>query len=131
MTSTTLKKGLGTRHIRFMALGSAIGTGLFYGSADAIKIAGPAVLLAYVIGGIAAYIIMRALGEMSVNNPQASSFSHYAQDYLGPLSGYITGWTANSQTKCNKVIHRSVTDKIAVLTLSETLLHEGKIFDSA
>lgn len=63
-----LKRGLSTRHIRFMALGSAIGTGLFYGSADAIKMAGPSVLLAYIIGGIAAYIIMRALGEMSVHN---------------------------------------------------------------
>ncbi|HBI08042.1 MAG TPA: proline-specific permease ProY, partial [Erwinia persicina] len=93
MTSTTLKKGLSTRHIRFMALGSAIGTGLFYGSADAIRMAGPGVLIAYLIGGAAAYIIMRALGEMSVNNPQASSFSRYARDYLGPLSGYITGWT--------------------------------------
>lgn len=93
MTSSTLKKGLSTRHIRFMALGSAIGTGLFYGSADAIKMAGPSVILAYLIGGAVAYIIMRALGEMSVNNPQASSFSRYAQDYLGPLAGYITGWT--------------------------------------
>lgn len=93
MTKMTLKKGLSTRHIRFMALGSAIGTGLFYGSADAIRMAGPGVLLAYIIGGVAAYIIMRALGEMSVNNPQASSFSRYAQDYLGPLAGYITGWT--------------------------------------
>ena len=93
MKSTTLKKGLNTRHIRFMALGSAIGTGLFYGSADAIKMAGPSVILAYLIGGVAAYIIMRALGEMSVNNPQSSSFSRYAQDYLGPLAGYITGWT--------------------------------------
>ncbi|URQ61753.1 proline-specific permease ProY [Pantoea alhagi] len=88
-----LKRGLSTRHIRFMALGSAIGTGLFYGSADAIKMAGPSVLLAYVIGGAVAYIIMRALGEMSVNNPQSSSFSRYAQDYLGPMAGYITGWT--------------------------------------
>ncbi|ARJ40893.1 proline-specific permease ProY [Pantoea alhagi] len=88
-----LKRGLSTRHIRFMALGSAIGTGLFYGSADAIKMAGPSVLLAYVIGGVVAYIIMRALGEMSVNNPQSSSFSRYAQDYLGPMAGYITGWT--------------------------------------
>lgn len=88
-----LKRGLSTRHIRFMALGSAIGTGLFYGSADAIKMAGPSVLLAYIIGGVVAYIIMRALGEMSVNNPQSSSFSRYAQDYLGPLAGYITGWT--------------------------------------
>ncbi len=76
-----------------MALGSAIGTGLFYGSADAIKMAGPSVLLAYIIGGIAAYIIMRALGEMSVHNPAASSFSRYAQENLGPLAGYITGWT--------------------------------------
>ena len=57
-----LKRGLSTRHIRFMALGSAIGTGLFYGSADAIKMAGPSVLLAYLIGGIVAFIIMRALG---------------------------------------------------------------------
>ena len=93
MKSTALKKGLSTRHIRFMALGSAIGTGLFYGSADAIKMAGPSVILAYILGGAVAYIIMRAMGEMSVNNPQASSFSRYAQDYLGPLAGYITGWT--------------------------------------
>ncbi|MFE8149087.1 proline-specific permease ProY [Brenneria goodwinii] len=91
--STKLKRGLSTRHIRFIALGSAIGTGLFYGSANAIQMAGPSVLLAYLLGGIVAYIIMRALGEMSVNNPQASSFSRYAQDYLGPLAGYITGWT--------------------------------------
>jgi len=88
-----LKRGLSTRHIRFMALGSAIGTGLFYGSAEAIRMAGPSVLLAYLIGGIIAFIIMRALGEMSVNNPQAGSFSRYAQDYLGPMAGYITGWT--------------------------------------
>ena len=88
-----LKRGFTTRHIRFMALGSAIGTGLFYGSADAIQMAGPSVLLAYLIGGIAAYIIMRTLGEMSVHNPSAGSFSRYAQDNLGPLAGYITGWT--------------------------------------
>ncbi len=89
----TLRRGLSTRHIRFMALGSAIGTGLFYGSADAIRMAGPSVLLAYIIGGVVAYIIMRALGEMSVNNPQSGSFSRYAEDYLGPLAGYLTGWT--------------------------------------
>ncbi|WP_367680755.1 proline-specific permease ProY [Candidatus Fukatsuia anoeciicola] len=88
-----LKRGLTTRHISFMALGSTIGTGLFYGSADAIKIAGPSVLLAYFIGGLVAFIIMRALGEMLVNNPQSSAFSRYAQDYLGSIAGYITGWT--------------------------------------
>ncbi|MGK2946644.1 MAG: proline-specific permease ProY [Candidatus Malihini olakiniferum] len=91
--SAKLRHGLSTRHIHFISLGSAIGTGLFYGSASAIQMAGPSVLLAYIIGGVIAYIIMRALGEMSVNNPKASSFSYYAQDYLGPMAGYITGWT--------------------------------------
>ncbi|MEO8641268.1 amino acid permease [Pseudomonas sp.] len=76
-----------------MALGSAIGTGLFYGSASAIQMAGPAVLLAYLIGGAAVFIVMRALGEMSVCNPVAGSFGQYASTYLGPMAGFILGWT--------------------------------------
>ncbi|SFL19464.1 amino acid permease [Lysobacter sp. cf310] len=87
-----LHRGLGERHIRLMALGAAIGVGLFLGSANAIKLAGPGILLAYLLGGAAIFIIMRALGEMAVHNPVAGSFSRYAQDYLGPLSGYLTGW---------------------------------------
>lgn len=93
MAKNTLKRSLNARHIRFMALGSAIGTGLFYGSADAIKMAGPSVLLAYMMGGLAAFVIMRALGEMAVNNPKSSSFSLYAEQYLGPMAGYVIGWT--------------------------------------
>lgn len=89
----SLQRGLKTRHIRFIALGATIGTGLFYGSAKAISLAGPSVLLAYLVGGIICYIIMRALGEMTVHDPQAGSFSHYAKSYLGPLAGYLTGWT--------------------------------------
>jgi len=88
-----LKRGLSARHIRFMALGSAIGTGLFYGSASAIQMAGPAVLLAYLIGGAAVFMVMRALGEMAVHNPVAGSFGHYASIYLGPMAGFILGWT--------------------------------------
>ncbi|WP_439894897.1 amino acid permease [Pseudomonas syringae] len=88
-----LKRGLSARHIRFMALGSAIGTGLFYGSASAIQQAGPAVLLAYLIGGAAVFMVMRALGEMAVHHPVAGSFSHYATRYLGPLAGFVLGWT--------------------------------------
>src|SRR5580692_5610783 len=61
-----LNRGLRERHIRLMALGSTIGVGLFLGSASAIKLAGPAILLSYVLGGIAIFIIMRALGEMAV-----------------------------------------------------------------
>ncbi|MBY8947387.1 amino acid permease [Pseudomonas sp. SH10-3B] len=88
-----LKRGLTARHIRFMALGSAIGTGLFYGSASAIQMAGPAVLLAYLIGGAAVFMVMRALGEMAVHNPVSGSFGQYASTYLGPLAGFILGWT--------------------------------------
>ncbi|MFA3127089.1 amino acid permease [Acinetobacter pittii] len=91
--NSILQRGLNTRHIRFLALGSAIGTGLFYGSATAIKMAGPSVLLAYIVAGIAIYIVMRALGEMAVQNPVSGSFSHYASQYIGPLAGFTTGWT--------------------------------------
>ncbi|NWA42723.1 amino acid permease [Pseudomonas reactans] len=88
-----LKRGLSARHIRFMALGSAIGTGLFYGSASAIQMAGPAVLLAYLIGGAAVFMVMRALGEMAVHNPVSGSFGQYASTYLGPMAGFVLGWT--------------------------------------
>lgn len=88
-----LQRGLSARHIRFMALGSAIGTGLFYGSAGAIQLAGPAVLLAYLVGGAAVFMVMRALGEMAVHQPVSGSFGHYASHYLGPLAGFLTGWT--------------------------------------
>lgn len=88
-----LQRGLTARHIRFMALGSAIGTGLFMGSAGAIQTAGPAVLLAYVIGGAAVFMVMRALGEMAVRHPVSGSFAQYASRYIGPFAGFLTGWT--------------------------------------
>lgn len=90
---STLVRGLSARHIRFIALGSAIGTGLFYGSAQAIQSAGPAVLVAYIIGGAAIYIVLRALGELAVRNPVAGSFGEFASTNLGPLAGFMTGWT--------------------------------------
>ncbi|AJK49519.1 amino acid permease [Burkholderia plantarii] len=88
-----LQRHLGARHIRFLALGSAIGTGLFYGSASAIRLAGPAVILAYLIGGAAVYMVMRSLGEMAVREPVSGSFGQYATDNLGPFAGFVTGWT--------------------------------------
>jgi amino acid transporter, AAT family len=87
-----LQRGLEQRHITLMSLGAAIGVGLFLGSATAIQLAGPAILISYIVGGMAIFIIMRALGEMAVHNPVSGSFSRYAKDYLGPLAGYITGW---------------------------------------
>jgi amino acid transporter, AAT family len=87
-----LHRGLEQRHITLMSLGAAIGVGLFLGSASAIKLAGPGILLAYIVGGIVMFFIMRALGEMAIQNPVAGSFSRYAREYMGPVFGYLTGW---------------------------------------
>lgn len=86
------KLGLNARHIHFIALGSAIGTGLFYGSAGAIQAAGPSVLVVYLIGGAVVYFMLRALGEMAVRHPVSGSFAEYTREHLGGWSGYITGW---------------------------------------
>ncbi|WP_059172380.1 amino acid permease [Bacillus sp. FJAT-27445] len=88
-----LKRGLSSRHIQLIALGGAIGVGLFYGSSSTIQMAGPAVVLSYLVGGIVIFAIMRALGEMAVAEPVSGSFSSYANRYLGPFAGYLTGWT--------------------------------------
>ena len=87
-----LKRHLKVRHIRLMALGSTIGVGLFLGSASAIQIAGPSILLGYLLAGIVAFIVLRALGEMAVHEPVAGSFAAYANTYVGPLAGYMVGW---------------------------------------
>jgi AAT family amino acid transporter len=87
-----LRRGLKNRHIQMIALGGAIGTGLFYGSATSIKMAGPSITLGYLLGGAVIFLIMRALGEMSVHTPVAGSFSHYASVNWGPFAGFFSGW---------------------------------------
>ncbi|WP_019448921.1 amino acid permease [Cupriavidus sp. BIS7] len=88
----TLKRGLKNRHIQLIALGGAIGTGLFLGIAQTIKLAGPSVLLGYALAGIVAFFIMRQLGEMVVDEPVAGSFSHFANKYCGHFAGFMSGW---------------------------------------
>lgn len=92
MLKNKLKHGLTSRHILMIALGSAIGTGFFFGSGGSIKLAGPAILLSYSIGGIMMYIIVRALGEMAVAEPSSGSFSYYAYKYIGNYAGFVSGW---------------------------------------
>lgn len=87
-----LKRGLSNRHIQLIALGGAIGTGLFLGIGSAAVLAGPAVILGYAIAGIIAFFIMRQLGEMVVNEPVSGSFSHFAYKYWGPFAGFASGW---------------------------------------
>ncbi len=87
-----MQRGLKNRHLQMIALGGAIGTGLFYGSASTISTAGPAVILSYLFSGIIIFFIMRMLGEMSVDDPVSGSFSYYATKYWGELAGFVAGW---------------------------------------
>lgn len=90
--SDELKRGLKNRHIQLIALGGAVGTGLFLGSAQTISMAGPSVILGYAIGGIIAFLIMRQLGEMITEEPVAGTFSHFSYKYWGPFAGFLSGW---------------------------------------
>ena len=90
--SSQLQRGLKNRHIQLIAMGGAIGTGLFLGSAQVIQSAGPSIILGYAIGGLIAFLIMRQLGEMIVHEPVAGSFSHFAFKYWGKFPGFLAGW---------------------------------------
>jgi len=89
---TQLHRGLKSRHIQLMALGGAIGTGLFLGVAETVRLAGPSVLLGYAVAGLIAFLIMRQLSEMMVDEPVAGSFGHFADKYCGRFAGFVSGW---------------------------------------
>ena len=92
MPENKMQRGLKNRHLQMIALGTAVGTGLFYGSTATIAMAGPAVSLSYLIGGIIIFLIVRMLGEMSVEEPVSGSFSYYASKYWGEFPGFLAGW---------------------------------------
>jgi AAT family amino acid transporter len=83
---------LTNRHIQMIALGGAIGTGFFLGSSNAINLTGPSIVLAYILGGFVMYIILRVLGEMTVDYPNSGSYIEYARLYIGEGAGFIAGW---------------------------------------
>ncbi|SEN29253.1 amino acid permease [Lihuaxuella thermophila] len=91
--SDPFTRGLSDRHIQLIAIGGAIGVGLFLGSAKAIQTAGPALMLSYALGGLVIFFIMRALGELAIYRPISGSFSTYAAEFIGPWAGFATGWT--------------------------------------
>lgn len=88
-----LSRGLKNRHVQLLAIGGAIGTGLFLGSGRSIHLAGPSILFAYIITGIICFFIMRALGELLLSNLNYHSFVDFVYDYLGEELAFITGWT--------------------------------------
>ena len=75
-----------------MGLGSTIGAGLFLGTGVAIAAAGPAVLVAYIIAGTLAILVMQMLGEMGTVIPASGSFSEYAEHGIGRWAGFTQGW---------------------------------------
>ncbi|QXI31213.1 amino acid permease [Pseudomonas vanderleydeniana] len=87
-----LSRGLSNRHIQMIGLGGAIGTGLFLGSAGVIKSAGPGLLMGYALAGLIAFLIMRQLGEMLVDEPVSGSLSYFSKKYCSGFLGYLTGW---------------------------------------
>lgn len=87
-----LKAAMKPRHLVMMSLGSAIGAGLFIGSGEGIAIAGPAVLLSYLVAGAIVLVVMRILGEMVAADPNPGAFSYYAGKALGAPAGFAIGW---------------------------------------
>lgn len=89
----TLQRGLKNRHVQLIAIGGAIGTGLFLGSGHSIALAGPSILFAYMITGTICFLMMRALGELLLSNTNYHTFVEFIQEYMGDKIAFITGWT--------------------------------------
>lgn len=88
-----LKRSLSNRHLQLIAIGGAIGTGLFMGSGKTISLAGPSILIIYMIIGFMVFLVMRALGELLLSNLKYKSFIDFSTDLIGPWAGYFVGWT--------------------------------------
>jgi len=85
-------KDLGRRHVQMIAIGGAIGTGLFLGAGSRLQLAGPSLALIYAICGVFSFLILRALGELVMYRPTSGSFVTYAREFLGEKAAYAAGW---------------------------------------
>src|SRR4030088_795910 len=85
-------KGLKNRQIQMIALGGAIGTGLFLGAGGRLASAGPGLFLVYGFCGIFVFLILRALGELVLHRPSSGSFVSYAREFLGEKAAFVAGW---------------------------------------
>jgi AAT family amino acid transporter len=91
--SEQLSRQLTSSQLSMIAIGGAIGTGLFLGSSLAVRVAGPGVIVSYLIGAVIAILFMGALSEMAVAHPTAGSFGVYAELYLNPWAGFAVRYT--------------------------------------
>ncbi|MBA2889711.1 amino acid permease [Nonomuraea soli] len=83
---------LGNRQVQMIAIGGAIGVGLFLGAGGRLAAAGPALVLSYALAGLAAFYVMRALGELVLYRPTSGSFVEYAGEFIGPWAAFTSGW---------------------------------------
>lgn len=86
------KQTLGRRQVQMIAIGGAIGTGLFLGSASRLHSTGPALLFSYAFVGVIAYFLMRALGELVLHRPTSGAFVSYMREFYGERAAFLTGW---------------------------------------
>ncbi|MGX0000961.1 amino acid permease [Staphylococcus cohnii] len=93
MAKQQLQRELSNRHIQLIAIGGAIGTGLFLGAGQTIALTGPSILLTYIIIGFMLFMFMRGLGEILVTNTNFKSFADVTNQYIGSFAGFVTGWT--------------------------------------
>jgi L-asparagine permease len=85
-------KALSKRQVQMIAIGGAIGVGLFLGAGGRLATAGPSLILSYAVCGLAAFFVMRALGELVLHRPVSGSFVEYAREFIGPWAGFTSGW---------------------------------------
>jgi L-asparagine permease len=83
---------LSNRQVQMIAMGGAIGVGLFYGTGEKIATAGPGLVLSFAVAGVVAFFVIRAMGELVLHRPTAGSFVEYAREFIGPWAGYACGW---------------------------------------
>ncbi|MGJ8522480.1 L-asparagine permease 2 [Carnimonas sp. R-84981] len=85
-------KSLSNRQIQMIAIGGAIGTGLFLGTGGRLQVAGPSLAMVYLVCGIFSFLILRALGELVMHRPSSGSFVSYAREFLGERASFVAGW---------------------------------------
>ncbi len=86
------KQTLNSRHVQMIAIGGAIGTGLFLGSASRLHNTGPALIISYAVVGVIAYFLMRALGELVLHRATSGAFVSYMREFFGEKWAFVTGW---------------------------------------
>ena len=125
-TKEGLQRGLKERHIQLMSIGTAIGVGLFLGSSPAIQLSGPSIILEYIVCGVIVFIVMRALGELSVHNPVSGSFARHARVLYQPLgrlhglrgiTSYMIWAVCTAEIHCSSYLYAVLAARYAAIVM--------------